>query len=248
MTFNSLHDTAGRRASTAAARSTLSLTAGVVGGYGTLLVFFAVASTLTVNVRQRAEEIEPVAPLRGHSRHRSPAWSSARRRVVALAGVAAGDRPRDARRAGAARDVPGQRAGRAGGRTTCFGPIALSAGVAITLLAAVGAAFLAVRRAARHAAGAGHPARGCAASRAPRPRRRGVRVSPPPSSWIGRPRTDVGPGVRRDPALRRLRDLSPSMLRGLLGLLGPPITVLPVRAATWPYATCAGGPGSWPGC
>jgi putative ABC transport system permease protein len=51
MTFNSMHDTAGAKGVDSVSAETLSTSAGVVGGYGTLLVFFAVASTLTVNVR-----------------------------------------------------------------------------------------------------------------------------------------------------------------------------------------------------
>ncbi|MEU4658190.1 hypothetical protein AB0G32_30395, partial [Streptomyces sp. NPDC023723] len=58
MTFNSLHDTAAGDGVDAVSADTLGLAAGVVGGYGTLLVFFAIASTLTVNVRQRAAELE----------------------------------------------------------------------------------------------------------------------------------------------------------------------------------------------
>ncbi|MYS53314.1 ABC transporter permease, partial [Streptomyces sp. SID6013] len=58
MTFNSMHDTAGQAGVDPVSSETLGTAAGVVGGYGTLLVFFAVASTLTVNVRQRTAELE----------------------------------------------------------------------------------------------------------------------------------------------------------------------------------------------
>lgn len=58
MTFNSLHDTAARPGVDSVSAESLSTAAGVVGGYGTLLVFFAIASTLTVNVRQRGAEME----------------------------------------------------------------------------------------------------------------------------------------------------------------------------------------------
>src|SRR3954470_10745646 len=57
MTFNSLHDTAAANSVDKTGADTLTTAASVVGGYGTLLVFFAIASTLTVNVRQRTEEI-----------------------------------------------------------------------------------------------------------------------------------------------------------------------------------------------
>src|SRR5882757_339040 len=58
MTFNSMHDTAGASGVDKVSSDTLTTAASVVGGYGTLLVFFAIASTLTVNVRQRTEEID----------------------------------------------------------------------------------------------------------------------------------------------------------------------------------------------
>src|SRR3954471_231081 len=58
MMFNSLQDTAGQPGVDAVSHDTLSTSASVVGGYGSLLVFFAVASTLTVNVRQRTAELE----------------------------------------------------------------------------------------------------------------------------------------------------------------------------------------------
>lgn len=58
MTFLSMRDTAGQPGVDPASSEILNISADVVGGYSTLLVFFAVASTLTVNVRQRAAELE----------------------------------------------------------------------------------------------------------------------------------------------------------------------------------------------
>ncbi|MEK8144423.1 FtsX-like permease family protein [Streptomyces sp. M10(2022)] len=88
----------------------MSVSASVVGGYGSLLVFFAIASTLTVNVRQRGEEIHLLrctgatpAQIRRMVVGRPPSspWPGAARH-----------RARDARRPGPARHVQGQRSGR----------------------------------------------------------------------------------------------------------------------------------------
>ncbi|GAA2383219.1 ABC transporter permease [Streptomyces glaucosporus] len=152
MVFNSLHDTVVFGDVDPAGAEMLGIAAGVVGGYGTLLVFFAVASALTVNVRQRAAEI---ALLRSAgatpAQLRSTVVGEAV--VVALAGTLLAA-------------VPAALGGRLllglfqdGGQVArdvehVFGPIALGAGAATTLLASAGAALLAVHRAARDAAGA----------------------------------------------------------------------------------------------
>ena len=151
MTFNANHDTAAAPGLDSISEETLTISAGVVGGYGTLLVFFAIASTLTVNVRQRGEEI---ALLR-----RSGATPAQIKRMVVSEAVAVAV-------AGTLLAIgPAVIAGRqllvlfkdtdqvAGNVDHVFGPIALSSGFAITLIASVGAAFLAVRRATRAAAG-----------------------------------------------------------------------------------------------
>ncbi|MDT0405389.1 FtsX-like permease family protein [Streptomyces edwardsiae] len=147
MTFNSMHDTAGQPGVDAVSSDTLATSAGVVGGYGTLLVFFAVASTLTVNVRQRAAELELLRC--------SGATPAQIRRMVVGEAVAVA-------LVGAALAIgPAMLGGRVllemfqdGGQVArsveySFGPIALASGVSITLLAAAGAAFLAVRRVTR---------------------------------------------------------------------------------------------------
>ncbi|MFJ2952433.1 FtsX-like permease family protein [Streptomyces sp. NPDC087226] len=147
MTFNSMHDTAGQPGVDAVSSDTLATSAGVVGGYGTLLVFFAVASTLTVNVRQRAAELELLRC--------SGATPAQIRRMVVGEAVAVA-------LVGAALAIgPAMLGGRVllemfqdGGQVArsveySFGPIALASGVSVTLLAAAGAAFLAVRRVTR---------------------------------------------------------------------------------------------------
>ncbi|WP_327578714.1 FtsX-like permease family protein [Streptomyces sp. NBC_00145] len=151
MTFNSLHDTADAPGVDHVSAETLTTAASVVGGYGTLLVFFAVASTLTVNVRRRADEITLL-------RHTGATPAQIKRLIVgesvivALAGSVLAVGP--AMLGGhALLDVFKDGGQVADGVDHVFGPIALMSGVAVTLLASAGAAFLAVRRATRAAAG-----------------------------------------------------------------------------------------------
>ncbi len=147
MTFNSLQDTANQHGIDSVSADTLSTSASVVGGYGTLLVFFAVASTLTVNVRQRSRELETLRC--------SGATPAQLRRMVVGEAVAVA-------LLGAVLAVgPAMLGGRAllgafkdSGQVArsvdySFGPFALQSGLGITLLASAGAAFLAVRRATR---------------------------------------------------------------------------------------------------
>ncbi|WP_052847230.1 FtsX-like permease family protein [Streptomyces avicenniae] len=162
MAFNSMHDTAGGAGVDDSSAETLGLSGGVVGGYSTLLVFFAVASTLTVNVRQRTDEISLL-----RSTGATPA--QIKRMVTGEAAVIA-------LVAAILAIVPAMLAGNAllemfkdtdqvaAGVDYVFGPIALGAGFGITLLASAGAAYLAVRRATRAAAG----------ERAPRARMRTI--------------------------------------------------------------------------
>ncbi|ARQ69627.1 ABC transporter permease [Streptomyces marincola] len=150
MAFNSLHDTAGVSGIDDTSAETLTTSGGIVGGYGTVLVFLAIASTLTVNVRQRGDEIELL--------RRTGATPGQIRRmvvgeavVVALVGTALAVWPAmlgGQALLGAFHDT-GQVA-----RSVdhAFGAVALSTGFGVTLIAAVGAAYLSVRRATRGAA------------------------------------------------------------------------------------------------
>ncbi|MFD8224361.1 FtsX-like permease family protein [Streptomyces massasporeus] len=145
MTFNAMHDTAGQPGVDAVSSETLSTAAGVVGGYGTLLVFFAIASTLTVNVRQRAAEMELL-------RCSGATPGQIRRMVVgeavavALVGAALAIGP--AMLGGRALLEVFQDSGQVARSVEfAFGPVAFLTGFDVTLLAAAGAAFLAVRRA-----------------------------------------------------------------------------------------------------
>lgn len=147
MTFNSLHDTAGQRGVDSVSAETLSTAAGVVGGYGTLLVFFAVASTLTVNVRQRAAEIE-LLRCSGATPAQIGRMVVGESVAVALLGAVLAVGP--AMLGGRLLLDVFQDSGQVAGSVSySFGPVALMTGFEITLLATAGAAFLAVRRATR---------------------------------------------------------------------------------------------------
>ncbi|WP_406466792.1 ABC transporter permease [Streptomyces hirsutus] len=147
MTFHSMHDTAGQDGVDPVSSGTLGLAAGVVGGYGTLLVFFAVASTLTVTVRQRTGELELL--------HCSGATPGQLRRMVvgeavavALAGAVLAIGP--AMLGGRALLTVFQDSGQVARSVEySFGPVALVSGVTVTLLSSAGAAFLALRRVGR---------------------------------------------------------------------------------------------------
>lgn len=147
MTFNSMHDTAAQDGVDSTSAETLSTAAGVVGGYGTLLVFFAVASALTVNVRQRAAELE-LLRCSGATPAQLKRMVVGEAVVVALVGAALAIGP--AVLGGRALLEVFQDSGQvAESVDPAFGPIALMTGIDITLLASAGAAFLAVRRATR---------------------------------------------------------------------------------------------------
>lgn len=152
MTFNSLHDTAGAPGVDDTSAETLTVTASVVGGYA-LLVFFAVASTLTVNVRQRTEEIQ-LLRCTGATPAQIKRMVVGEAAVIGLLGALLAVGP--ALLGGALLLDLFQDSGQvAAGVDHEFGPVALTSGVGVTFAASVGAAFLAVRRATRAAAGQG---------------------------------------------------------------------------------------------
>ncbi|MET7573719.1 FtsX-like permease family protein [Streptomyces sp. NPDC005492] len=147
MTFNSLHDTAAQSGIDSVSAETLSTSASVVGGYGTLLVFFAVASTLTVNVRQRTRELETLR-CSGATPAQLKRMVVGEAVAVALVGAVLAVGP--AMLGGRALLGVFQDSGQVARSVDySFGPFALQSGLGITLLAAAGAAFLAVRRATR---------------------------------------------------------------------------------------------------
>ncbi|MFD9866732.1 FtsX-like permease family protein [Streptomyces niveus] len=225
MTFSSMHDTAAAPGVDSLSKEPITVAANVVGGYGALLVFFAIASTLTVNVRQRGEEI---ALLR-----RSGATPAQIKRMVVVEAAAVGiigtllaivpAMIGGEQLLGVFKDT-GQVAD---GVDHVFGPIALSFGAAITLLASVGAAFLAVRRAAREAAG-GRKSRGRAKIFAGfAALLLGVGAV---GSTFAMDKTDVAlmaaPGYGAILLAAGFAILSPALLRLLLGALSGPLTLL----------------------
>ncbi|TMR06472.1 FtsX-like permease family protein [Actinomadura soli] len=147
MAFASMLDTAEASGATGTARETLVTMANVVGGWGLLLVVFAVTSTLTLSVRQRAVEMALLKSVGA-----TPAQLG-RMIVGEAAGLAVA--------AALLGIVPGMLIGRAllgmlhdtdqvpadVGYT--FGPIAVSMGIGITVVSAVGAALITARRTTR---------------------------------------------------------------------------------------------------
>ncbi|MDT0265423.1 FtsX-like permease family protein [Streptomyces sp. DSM 44915] len=147
MAFGSLLDTAGRPGVPAASAGTLETMAFVVGGWGLALVIFAVVSTMSLTVRQRAREMALLKSVGA-----TPA--QVRRLVVgetlALAVVAA-----------LAAILPAMGLGRllfgtleetgqiAAGIDYAFGPVAITMGVTNALVAAVVGALLTARGATR---------------------------------------------------------------------------------------------------
>ncbi|WP_327435842.1 ABC transporter permease [Streptomyces sp. NBC_01201] len=158
MTFGSLHDTAAAPGADEVSSQSMTLAASVVGGYGALLVFFAIASTLTVAVRQRAEEIR-LLRCTGATPGQITRMVVGESAVVALAGtvLAAGPAVLGGRLLLDLFQDSGQVAPQV---DPAFGAVALGSGFGVVLLASVGAAFLAVRRATVAATGVRSPSRG----------------------------------------------------------------------------------------
>jgi putative ABC transport system permease protein len=138
MSFGAMQDTSSMSGATGAAEETLWIMASVVGGWGTLLVILAVTSTLTLSVRQRAEEMALLKSIGA-----TPAQIG--RMVVGEAAMLAVA-------AWALAIVPGYLGG-AGlmsllhstdqvpeSVSYAFGPVALVMGLAITVVSAAGAA------------------------------------------------------------------------------------------------------------
>ncbi|RSN54665.1 ABC transporter permease [Actinomadura sp. WAC 06369] len=145
MAFASMLDTAS--GTSGAAHETLVTMASVVGGWGLLLVVFAVTSTLTLSVRQRSAEMALLKSV-GATPAQLTRMITGEAAVLAVVAslLAVG---------------PAVLAGRAllgllhdtgqvpGSVPHAFGPVAVSMGVGITFVSAVGAALLTARRLAR---------------------------------------------------------------------------------------------------
>ncbi|MCD0447908.1 ABC transporter permease [Actinocorallia sp. API 0066] len=147
MAFGSLLDTGLTPGLDAGSAETLSIMGGVVGGWSLLLVGFAAVTATTLGIRQRAREI---ALLKSAGASPGQLTRMILAEVVLLALAAS---------------VLAIPVGVLGGRTVLglvqdggqvtrdvehvFGAVALGQGFGVTLLGAVGAAFIAARRAAR---------------------------------------------------------------------------------------------------
>ncbi|MFJ8882837.1 FtsX-like permease family protein [Streptomyces sp. NPDC102402] len=167
MTFSSLHDTAAAPGVDKVSSESMTISASVVGGYGSLLVFFAIASTLTVGVRQRSEEIH-LLRCTGATPAQITRMVVGESAVVALVGAVLAIGP--ALLGGRLLlDLFKDSGQVAPGVDPAFGAMALGSGFGIAFLASVGAAFLAVRRATRAGAAVrgtfrrGRTLAGCAA-------------------------------------------------------------------------------------
>ena len=147
MAFGSLFDTSGADGVDAASRSTLDTMAAVVGGWGLLLVTFAVTSTLTLQVRQRAEEFALLRHV-GATPAQLTLMIVIEAVVLALVAVAAAVTPA----AFAGRWLLAGLTGSGQVDDTVayrFGGFAIHLGVVVTGLAATVAAGIAARRATR---------------------------------------------------------------------------------------------------
>ncbi|GAA2158289.1 FtsX-like permease family protein [Actinomadura napierensis] len=147
MAFASMFDTAEASGATGQTRSTLTTMATVVGGWGLLLVVFAVTSTLTLSVRQRASEMALLKSVGA-----TPAQLT-RMIVGEAAGLAVA--------AALLGVLPGALAGRGllgllhgtdqvpDNVSYSFGMVALGTGIGVTLASAAIAALITARRAGR---------------------------------------------------------------------------------------------------
>ncbi|WP_433473217.1 FtsX-like permease family protein [Spirillospora sp. CA-142024] len=147
MAFASMLDTASASGATGTAEETLTTMATVVGGWGLLLVVFAVTSMLTLSVRQRAAEtalLKSVGATPGQLARMIVGEAAGLAGAAALLGI-----------------VPAMLIGRGllgllhdtgqvpAGIGYHFGPVALSMGTGVTLVSAVAAALISARRATR---------------------------------------------------------------------------------------------------
>jgi predicted lysophospholipase L1 biosynthesis ABC-type transport system permease subunit len=147
MAFASMLDTSAGDAVSSTDRETLITIASVVGGWGLIIVVFAVASTLTVSVRQRSSEMALLRSV-GATPAQVGRMIVGEAAVVALLAAVAAILP--AILAGALLLELLQDTGQIGTAVSySFGPIAIAMGLGITFLASTVAAVVTGRRAAR---------------------------------------------------------------------------------------------------
>jgi ABC-type antimicrobial peptide transport system permease subunit len=147
MTFAAMLDTAAEPGVDAAGKEVLQLMAMIVGGWGLVIVTFAVMSTLTLSVRQRSQELAVLKNI-GATPFQLGRMIVVEAAVLALVAAALAIAPAiggGALLLSVLKDT-GQVAPEVG---YSFGPIAVHLGLGITFLAAVVAAVGSVRRATR---------------------------------------------------------------------------------------------------
>jgi putative ABC transport system permease protein len=147
MAFASMLDTRAGNELDPTSEDTLFIVATVVGGWGLLLVAFAVASSLTLSVRQRGREIALLKSVGATPAQvgRMIVGEAALVAVVATSAAIAPAMVLGRLLLGLLQDT-GQVAAAA---SYTFGPIAIALGLGITFLAATAAALVTARRAAR---------------------------------------------------------------------------------------------------
>ncbi|MEU8134254.1 FtsX-like permease family protein [Streptodolium elevatio] len=150
MSFAAMLDTAGGTGVDATSKETLTTMGAVVGGWGLLLVVFAVSSTLTLSVRQRSAEMALLRSIGATPRQVTrmivgeSAVLAAAAAVLAVAPAVLGGR--------LLLDLLGSTGQVDADVAYVFGPIALGMGITITFAAATLAALITARRAARTSA------------------------------------------------------------------------------------------------
>ncbi|WTW96893.1 FtsX-like permease family protein [Streptomycetaceae bacterium NBC_01309] len=147
MSFAAMLDTAGGTGVDATSKETLTTMGAVVGGWGLLLVVFAVSSTLTLSVRQRSAEMALLRNIGATPRQVTrmivgeSAVLAAAAAVLAIAPAVLGGR--------LLLELLGS-TGQVGSDVAyAFGPIALGMGITVTFAAATLAALITARRAVR---------------------------------------------------------------------------------------------------
>ncbi|GGT73471.1 FtsX-like permease family protein [Actinomadura citrea] len=150
MAFGSLLDTAGAKGVDPASESTLNVLGLVVGGWGLLLVTFAVTSTLTLSVRQRAAEMALLKNI-GATPGQITRMITGEALILAVAAVSLAIVPA-AYTGGWLLDRLTANGQIATSITHHFGGFAIHIGYGVTLVAATAAALTAARRTARMSA------------------------------------------------------------------------------------------------
>lgn len=147
MSFAAMFDTAGGAGVDAVSEETLITMASVVGGWGLVIVLFAVISTMTLSVRQRAGEMALLKSV-GATPFQVGRMIVGETAVVAVVASLLAI-PLAAGGGWFLLEMLQETGQVADGVGYAFGPAALSIGIGVTMLASVGGAVVAARRAVR---------------------------------------------------------------------------------------------------